>query len=213
MRIVIFGDSISQGFHDTEMGGWANRLFTELMRREVESGHTYNISGVNLGISGDTTEDVLNRIRTESEARLCKYPTDTFDVLLLAIGVNDSQFAMDTGEHKIQVEETVKNIENIISETADLYGRVVLVGIAPVFDERIQPMAWKPTHGYSNAAIVTYNEAIRAFAEKHNLLFIDMDGVYDDPGACLPDGIHPNAAGHQMMFERIKTELEAVKLI
>lgn len=209
MRILVFGDSITQGFHDTEFGGWCNRLSSFVMKKEIESDYDYNKSVVNLGISGDTTADLVTRIKNESEARLLKYKTDTFDVLVLAIGVNDSQFTMSDKELKIPIAASRRNLDYVIDQMKSLFGKVVLVGIAPVFDERIQPMAWKPTHGYSNQIIESYNQMLKDFAIEHGCLFIDMDKVYGgNEKECLPDGIHPNAEGHRLIFEHVKESLE-----
>lgn len=209
MRILVFGDSITQGFHDVESGGWCNHLVQEVMRREVESDNSYNKSVINLGISGDRTDDLLKRIKPETEARVLKYPTSDYDVAVLAIGVNDSQFEIKSGENSVPVEETIRNIGSILNEIGELVQKVVLVGIAPVWDPRINPMAWKTTHAYSNEQIQRYNESLQELAKQKEMIFIDMSDVYGDKAnECLPDGIHPNAEGHQLIFERVKTALE-----
>lgn len=209
MRILVFGDSITQGFQDTERGGWCNRLAVEVMRRENESDYEYNRSVFNLGISGNTSDDVLMRVHNETLSRLSDLSTSTSDVVVLAIGVNDSQFLMDSGESQISVEKTLFNFSQIISKISDSINTFVIVGIAPVCDGRVQPMAWKTTHGYGNKVIADYNQSLRAFASKNNHIFIDMDHVFEgDAEQCLPDGIHPNAQGHELMFQRIKSAFE-----
>lgn len=209
MRILVFGDSITQGFFDEEQGGWCNRLVSLVNKREHDADYEYNKSVVNLGVSGDTTEDLLKRVKIETESRLLKYPVDDYDVAIVAIGVNDSQFEMDSHENKIPVEQSIENIANITSILKEYVAKLVFVGLAPVVDERIQPMSWKITHGYSNDDIARYNKAIKQFARENECLFIDMDGVYEGKEAeCLPDGIHPNAEGHRMIFERVKEVLE-----
>lgn len=210
MRILVFGDSITQGFHDQESGGWCNRLIIEVMKREVESNYEYNKSVINLGISGDRTGDVLKRVKSETEARVLKYAASDYDVLLLAVGVNDSQFVMDTRKNEVSVEEVIQNLKEILKQTKGFVGKVVLLGIAPVFDNRIQPMVWKATHGYANEDIARYNAAIQSFAEENGCLFINMDDVYgEESDTCLPDGIHPNAEGHRRIYEKVKNALEA----
>lgn len=214
MRILAFGDSITQGFHDEERGGWCNRLITEVMKRELDSEYEYNRSVINLGISGDTSADVLQRVKAEIEARVLKYPVSNYDVLLLAIGVNDSQFTMDTKENKIVVTETEKNIRKTISVAEQFCEKVVIVGIAPVVDDRIQPMAWKPTHGYSNEVISLYNEKLSSIAREGGYVFIDLSDVYEgNVNDCLPDGIHPNAHGHRLIYERVKKALEVENIL
>lgn len=209
MRILVFGDSITQGFHDTECGGWVNRLSALTIDRNVESDYKYNKSVVNLGVSGDTTEDLLKRFENETKARLEKYPTDDYDAAVFAIGINDSKFEMATRVNSVSVEETINNLQ-VVTDTVSKYcKKIIFVGLTPVFDERIQPMSWKPTHGYSNEVISSYNKAIRDFSDQNGFHFVSMAEVYkgkDDE--CLPDGIHPSAEGHRLIFERVKESLE-----
>jgi lysophospholipase L1-like esterase len=68
MRIFVFGDSIAHGFYDTG-GGWVGRISSTLHQKSLESivhvdGSSY-FEVFNLGISGDSTEGVLSRIKTE----------------------------------------------------------------------------------------------------------------------------------------------------
>ena len=214
MRILVFGDSITQGFHDDEFGGWANRLSALAIKRGIESDYNYDVSVVNLGVSGDTTADLLKRVDSEAKARTQKYPTDKFDVALLAIGINDSKFEMESRKNSIPIEETIKNLESITSVVSEYCQKIIIVGLTPVFDERIQPMSWKPTHGYSNEVIDSYNHKIKDFANENDFLFIDTKSVYDgNEDSCLPDGLHPNAEGHRLIFERVKESLEKESIL
>lgn len=214
MRILVFGDSIAQGFHDEVAGGWCNRLVTEVIKRGVESGYEDERSVVNLGISGDTTFDLLKRVKTEAESRILKYPTGSYDVALVAIGVNDTQYDMETLVPKFSLKETQTNLEKVIEELQALNMKIVFVGLSSVYESRIQPMSWKPTHGYSNQIIAERNTLIQVLATQNNSTFIDMSEVFESKEeTVLPDGIHPNAKGHQMMFERIKAELEKLTIL
>ncbi len=214
MRILVFGDSVTQGFHDTERGGWCSRLINFVMQREIASGYSYNKSIFNLGVAGDTTEDLCKRIKSEAEARLCKYATDDHDVLLLAIGINDSYFEMTTRKNQISVETMVENLGKMITDTREYFEEVAIIGIAPVVDERVQPVAWDVTHGYSNVEIAKYNKALETFAAQYGFKFIDLNGVYGDAvGDCLPDGVHPNADGHGYIYNRVKSFLEAKTIL
>ncbi len=214
MRILVFGDSITQGFCDMSGGGWCNRLIKECFEREVVSDYQYNRTIFNLGVSGDNTSDLLKRVRAESEARILKYPPEDFDVAILAIGVNDSQYEMGTGQNRVSVAEMNKNLESIYQSISDLFKKIIIVGIAPVFDKRVQPMTWKTTHGYSNKEISRYNAVLQKFAIAHGQLFFNIQDVYQGKeSVCLPDGIHPNELGHEYMYLKIKSMLEENKIL
>ena len=210
MRVLIFGDSITQGFHDEVAGGWCNRLVAEVMRRDVESGQQYDKSVFNLGISGDTSADLLKRIKYETESRKSKNLTYGGDVALIAIGVNDSQYHMQTLLTKLTLEETECNVHEIIQILQEQNLRVIFVGPAPVFESRIQPMAWKPTHGYSNPLIQKYSTLIQNISKKSECEFISTSDVYEGrEKEVLLDGIHPSAEGHELIYNLVKASLEA----
>lgn len=214
MRILVFGDSIAQGFHDEVAGGWCNRLVAEVMKRGVESGYKYDKSVVNLGISGDTTTDLLKRVKSEAESRILKYPTDSYDVALIAIGVNDTQYDMKTLAPKFSLEETQTNLEKIITVLHSLNIKIVFLGLTNVYEPRIQPMAWKPTHGYSNNLINERTDLIEKITRNFGCEFIDMKGVYQGKeDQVMPDGIHPNAEGHSMLYGHIKASLEQLLIL
>ena len=56
---------------------------------------------------------------------------------------------------------------------------------------------------YNNTRIKRYNATLKAFCTKQNVPFLSMFNVAQVSD--LPDGLHPDAEGHQKMFERIKT--------
>ena len=65
-KILIFGDSIIWGAFDTE-GGWATRLKKYFDENRKED---FNYQVYNLGVSGDTTEDLLDRFEFETKQRI-----------------------------------------------------------------------------------------------------------------------------------------------
>ena len=76
-RICVFGASITWGAFDDKKGGWVNRL--KLIN--FAQGNCIDIH--NLGISGNTTNELLERIDTELFAR-------NPDLIIFSIGANDS---------------------------------------------------------------------------------------------------------------------------
>jgi len=52
---------------------------------------------------------------------------------------------------------------------------------------------------------------IEEFCQKKSLIFIPMQGLLDKED--LPDGVHPTAAGHEKIFQRVKECLEDNKII
>jgi lysophospholipase L1-like esterase len=82
-QILVFGDSNTWGAWDREKGGWVNRLRL-FLDREGDDVFLYN-----LGISDNTTQDVLGRFEFETKQRMKEDPDL---VIIFDIGSNDSQF-------------------------------------------------------------------------------------------------------------------------
>ena len=87
-QILIFGNSIIYGAWDKE-GGWVSRLRKFLDEKNLSSGPNFYCLVYNLGISGNTTDDLLERFEFEIKQRLKE---DEETIILFAIGINDSQF-------------------------------------------------------------------------------------------------------------------------
>ncbi|KKQ27461.1 MAG: Lipolytic protein G-D-S-L family, partial [Candidatus Magasanikbacteria bacterium GW2011_GWC2_37_14] len=99
-RISIFGDSITWGAWDPENGGWVAQL-----RRYFETNENYEVDVYNLGVSGDTTNDLLIRFNTECLARN-RHP----QIIIFAIGINDSQYINATDNPRTPIEKFQNNL-------------------------------------------------------------------------------------------------------
>src|SRR5581483_12021897 len=130
MRILIFGDSITQGFWDVTGGGWAQRITADYNAQTIK-----NLSGdypetFGLGISGDTTQGVLKRLPYEVEAR--RWP-DTPFVFVFAIGINDTQF---DGKAKASTPERfAEELDTLYGAAGHYSKKIMFVGLTPVDDK------------------------------------------------------------------------------
>jgi hypothetical protein len=69
MRVLVFGDSITQGYWDTD-GGWVDRIrrhFDTIQATDLQDNDEPTI--FNLGISADNSRNILERIETETISR------------------------------------------------------------------------------------------------------------------------------------------------
>lgn len=194
-NILIFGDSITWGAVDSK-GGWANRL-------KDESGeNTVYI----LGISGDTSSGVLKRLTQESLARL---DDDLQTVLIIAIGINDSQIELETNTNKISLENFYDNLKKIVIDGKKFANKTTLLGLTPVDEEKVKPMPWKETHGYTNEQIEKYDKTIKKVAEEENVDLVEIYSKFKqvDYKNLLFDGLHPNDKGHELIYSLLKNYL------
>lgn len=201
--IFIFGDSIAHSSWDPE-GGWAGRLNRFLMERVISDEDQYFVT-YNLGISGNTSSDILKRFDQEVAPRLRE---ERRYIFIFAVGINDAA-RPNGGEKRTETEEFEKNLKSLANAARKYSNEIIFIGLTPVIESRTAPLAGSPRKlFYRNADINAYNDRIRDMAASESLLFINVaEALGDSFEAVLDDGLHPNSGGHQRMFERIRDEL------
>lgn len=151
---------------------------------------------VNSGISGNTTEDILN----DMKARVYNYnPSKVF----LLIGTND--LVKDTS-----VDDIVSNIEKIISEinANKPQTEVYVESIYPVNDNINEDVV----SNRNNKDITKINNQIKKYCEYNNCTYINMyDKLLDDDNnfneEYTDDGLHPNSKGYEVITKELKKYL------
>jgi len=181
--ICVFGDSITWGAWDLEMGGWVNRLRIHFDNSDEET-EIYNC-----GVDGDYVADVLKRFDPEAEARKP-------DVILLAIGINDSPH--NSNPNGTDLNEFEKQYRQLLQKAKKFTEKLILIGLTNVEDEK--------TSGYQNESVEKYNYVVKKIALNQNLPFVDVFGSISNDE--LADGLHPNSKGHQKIFKKVKEILK-----
>jgi lysophospholipase L1-like esterase len=89
--------------------------------------------------------------------------------------------------------------------------RVLLVGLLPCDEARMQPPPWSEDGGehYANDRIAEFDQAVRRVAADTGTDLADPfeEALAGDHTALLHDGLHPNGAGHQLLADRIGERL------
>lgn len=194
MRVLVFGDSIAQGFW-CENGGWVELLRMHYWRKYFTGEHKDPPSVFNLAVSGNTSADVLERFYDEASARVLD------DIaLVFAVGVNDSR--LHGSEPVSNVEAYVANLRAILRQAEQLTDRIVFVGCTTVDEALTQPVSWGNT-AYNNACIWEYETVLRKFCSENNLVHIPIYENYQTHDDLFADGLHPNTKGHQIIFDAV----------
>ncbi|MBD3405675.1 MAG: hypothetical protein GF411_06035 [Candidatus Lokiarchaeota archaeon] len=150
--ICAFGDSIVFGRGDNLDRGWVGRL-----RKYFEIKDQYNAL-YNLGIPGNSTTELLDRLDTECKARLKQYHEGDRFVILIGIGINDSRFVGSLDKPQTEKGVFRKNILKII-ETAKIYSNeIVFIGLTPVDEKLTNP--YEDTF-FLNSRIKEFNAVIQ----------------------------------------------------
>jgi len=178
--ILILGDSLAAG-----AGIDLDDAFPALLQKKIDNaGLKYEV--INAGVSGDTTAGGLRRIDWLLRRKI--------DVLILELGGND-------GLRGIAPATTRTNLQTIIDRTKGKYpdAKIVIAG-----------MQMPPNMGeeYTKA----FREIFPALARANKAILIPflLEGVGGKADLNLPDQIHPNPRGHEIVAENVWRVLKPV---
>jgi len=176
--ILFFGNSLTAG-----MGLEVEEAFPALIQKKLDSAMlSYNV--INAGLSGETTASGKNRL-----SWLLKQKVDVF---VLELGAND-------GLRGIPLDETKKNLQNMIDEVKEHNPEVIIV---------LAGMQIPPNMG------IDYTKDFQAIfpelASENELALIpfllkDVAGMSD---LNQQDGIHPTAEGQRIVANNVWEILE-----
>ena len=198
-RVLFFGDSITFGAGDP-MGGWAARVAGHI-RRWAESN--------NLGVPGDTSTGLAERLVRQSEELLIEEAEPLF---VVAIGINDVCLGNMTSL-PATLDGYRENLAAIAAAIDDFKGSAVFVGLTPVDEGAISPDTWRPIgHDYRNQDIMAMNEVLTRFCSEqgHPLVSVYDEMTQAGLPAILCDGLHPNGAGHELIHGIFLEELAKI---
>ena len=175
-RILILGDSLTEGYGVSELQAYPTLLEKKLNQELAEDRNT-TFKIINAGISGSTTSGGVSRI----DWLLKSSP----DFLVIALGGND-------GLRGVPVEETKKNLEKIMQTALDKEIPALLAG-----------MKIPPNYGMEYTR--KFAQLFQDLSIKHKIPLLPflLEGVGGNPSMNLPDRIHPNSAGHRKISETV----------
>ncbi|HMS50057.1 MAG TPA: GDSL-type esterase/lipase family protein [Candidatus Saccharibacteria bacterium] len=202
MRVLVFGDSITQGFWDVE-GGWVSRIRRAYDQKAIETDGYDQPAIFNMGVSGDSSDDVLARFNNETKVRA----NDEL-AFVFAIGVNDARTKAginysDTNRYK-------QNLVEILKAANKHSNKVLFVGLTPCVQERSNPVSWGDS-GYTNGRIKEFDDTLRQFCEDVQVPYVEVFEPFskaETESELLPDSLHPNDEGHQLIADLVMPKLQ-----
>ncbi|HWE52406.1 MAG TPA: arylesterase [Bryobacteraceae bacterium] len=169
--IVAFGDSISAGF-----GVEPGKSFPDDLQRLIDqAGYKYQV--VNLGVSGDTTTDGVERLPVV----LALHPA----IVVVEFGGND-------GLRGLPVTASKANLATIIQAILKSGAKVVLAGMT-------LPRNYGPEY------IHPFEQMYVDLAKEYKVTLIPfvLEGVGGNAALTQPDGIHPTAEGAAIVAQTV----------
>lgn len=195
-KILIFGDSITYGAWDLEAGGWVNRVRLSIDNdRKIRSCHVFN-----LGISGQLTGEILERMDTECRNRVLP---DANIIIVIAAGINDSR--LSEGAIQVPAPEFRHNYRELIRTARRYTDSVICVGLTPVDESRVCPVWWDRTKVWKNLLVDEYDSMIREITEETGAEYVDVHDLIDP--RTNHDGLHPDARGHKRIALAVRAAL------
>jgi acyl-CoA thioesterase-1 len=172
-RIVVLGDSLSEGF-----GLKPNQAYPALLTDKLRAdGLSYEI--LNASQTGGTTEEGLRRLPRHLKPRI--------DIFILELGINDAF-------RGVPIEQIRDNLQEIIDRVkrANPNVRIIICGMQlPNYTSDAYVFAFGQIYAdlavKNNAALVPYL----------------LEAVAADPTLNQPDRVHPNAAGQRILAENV----------
>jgi acyl-CoA thioesterase-1 len=151
--------------------------FPDILQKKLDAaGYAWHV--VNLGISGDTTEGGVSRMDSAASLKPA--------IVILELGGND-------GLRGLPLAATRANLEQMIAAFQSAGAQVVLAG-----------MTLPPNYGPD--FVQGFQKIYRDLAAEHKLTLIPFllsDIVTKDMRYFQPDGIHPTAAGAQIVADTV----------
>ncbi|HSX18479.1 MAG TPA: GDSL-type esterase/lipase family protein [Candidatus Saccharimonadales bacterium] len=206
MRVLVFGDSITQGFWDTE-GGWVARLRKYYDTRQIEDLRNREEPTIfNLGISGGTSETILARFDNETKARKNREGM----VIIVSTGLNDS-YREGPDRYKSTPESYRHNLVLLASKAKTYSNKILFVGLVTGDETQTMPVFWRDIY-YANERIEEFENIMQKVASENGVSFVPVFQEFKkhlDAGEdLLADGLHPNNEGHELIFQLVRPELD-----
>lgn len=155
--------------------------YPAVIERQLQKSHK-GIKIINGGVSGATSASGLKRMDWYLKAKP--------DIMVLALGAND-------GLRGMKVDQTEKNLSSVIEKAQERGITVILAGMK------------MPTN-MGEPYRTNFENMFPKLAKKYSLKLIPfiLEGVGGQPELNLPDGIHPNPKGHEIMAKTVLKVLE-----
>lgn len=218
ISIVAVGDSLTQGIGDSKSvgGGYVTRL-----TQKVQTKYKVPTTSHNYGVSGDTSQQIMARIKSDDKMHK---DLPKADIITVTIGGNDFMHLLqrkgldltagNIADEQVKFDQRLtKLLTDIRSYNSD--APIYLIGIYNPFSIYLSNVKNAKT------AFINWNNGSAKVAKKFNKThFININNLYQPKGITkkvqktgsnpylyTKDHFHPNGTGYDMMTDKVFEEV------
>ncbi len=194
MKILFQGDSITDALRVRENDAYAGAGYATLVSAELGFENPAKYEFVNRGISGNRVVDLLARIKVDM---INLKP----DVMSILIGVNDVWHELGNA-NGVSTELFEKVYGILIEELKKALPEIKIMILEPFV---LKASATEEKWNEFKTDVAEKAAASKRVAEKYGLKFIELQKLFDEAEKTAPasfwlvDGVHPSAAGHELI--------------
>lgn len=201
--VSFLGTSISNGYFDEDgSGGWVARLFKKL-NTDTPGGYYL----CNLARSGDRSYDYWHRLCGEAIQRQT-------DALMIEVSCNDViRYHNAENPTVLSIEAQEELWINILTAGKKNFSEIYVFSGFPVNEKRMPGTGCNDWPYYNfNADMMATNAMIAKLCAAHGVAYINQFANLNVPAYLdnLPDGSHPNSAGHEFAASIAHQKLKAL---
>ncbi len=209
-RFLFQGDSITDVNRvDEDDGGKGSYLFgygyPNLLASDYLKNHKGEFEFINRGISGNRIVDLYARIKDD----IINLKPDVMSIL---IGVNDVWHELSS-QNGVAADKFEKIYNMLIEEVKEALPDIKIIILAPFV---LKGTGTEMYYDEFRAEVEKRIDSAKRVAEKHNLYFVELQSKFDEASSdgdtvyWTTDGVHPSAAGHQLIKEALAEVLEKI---
>lgn len=218
ISIVAIGDSLTQGVGDSKSvgGGYVTRL-----TQKVQSKYKVKAESHNYGVSGDTSQQIMARIKSDQKMH---QDLPKADIITVTVGGNDFMHLLQrkgldltAGEIADEQVQFDKRLSQLLTDIRNYNSKapIYLIGIYNPFSIYLSNVK------NAKVAFINWNKNSAKVANKFNdTHFIDINNLYQPKGITKKiqktgsnpylykkDHFHPNGTGYDMMTDKVFEEV------
>lgn len=214
ISIVAVGDSLTQGVGDSKDvgGGYVTRL-----TKKVQDKYKVKTESHNYGVSGDTSQQIMARIKSDNKMHA---DLPKADIITVTVGGNDFMHLLqrkgldltagDIADEQVKFD---KRLTQLLTDLRNYNDKapIYLIGIYNPFSIYLSNVKDAKT------AFINWNKGSAKVASTFNeVYFVDINNLYQPKGITkkikktgsnpylyTKDHFHPNGTGYDMMTDKV----------